>query len=154
MSTKNEPELVSNRRALHDYEVLDSFEAGIILVGTEIKSLRNHGGSLQDAYILVSDADTVLLKNASIAPYRFGNIHNHEEKRDRKLLLHKKEILKLKGLYQEKGLALIPLSIYLKKGLAKVRVGVCRGKKSFDKRAALKEREHRRAIDRAVRGED
>ena len=146
-------DLVSNRRALHDYEVLDTFEAGIVLVGTEIKSLRNHGGSLQDAYVLVSD-DLVILKNASIAPYRFGNIHNHEEKRDRKLLLHKKEIIKLKNASQEKGLTLIPLGIYLKKGFAKVKIGVCKGKRTFDKRAALKEREHKRDIERAVRGQD
>jgi SsrA-binding protein len=146
-------DLVSNRRALHDYEVLDTYEAGIVLVGTEIKSLRNHGGSLQDSYVLVSDG-LVILKNASIAPYRFGNIHNHEEKRERKLLLHKKEILKLKAATQEKGLTLIPLAIYLVKGLAKVKIGVCKGKRSYDKRAALKEKEHQRAIDRAVRGQD
>jgi SsrA-binding protein len=152
MASKTDSELVSNRRALHEYEILDSFEAGIALVGTEIKSLRNHGGSLQDAYVLVSDS-LVILKNASIAPYRFGNIHNHEERRDRKLLLHKREILKLKALSQEKGLTLIPLSIYLKKGFAKVKVACCRGKRTHDKRAALKEKEHRKAIDRAIRGE-
>jgi SsrA-binding protein len=151
--TSTNSDLVSNRRALHDYEVLDTFEAGIVLVGTEIKSLRNHGGSLQDAYVLVSDG-IVILKNASIAPYRFGNIHNHEEKRDRKLLLHKKEIVKLKNASQEKGLTLIPLGIYLKQGFAKVKIGVCKGKRTFDKRAALKEREHKRDIDRAVRGQD
>ncbi|MBY0528772.1 MAG: SsrA-binding protein SmpB [Rhabdochlamydiaceae bacterium] len=151
--TSTNHDLVSNRRALHDYEVLDTFEAGIVLLGTEIKSLRNHGGSLQDAYVLVSD-DIVILKNASIAPYRFGNIHNHEEKRDRKLLLHKKEIVKLKNASQEKGLTLIPLGIYLKKGFAKVKIGVCKGKRTFDKRAALKEKQHKRDIDRAVRGQD
>jgi SsrA-binding protein len=148
---KSDAELVSNRRALHDYEVLETFEAGLVLVGTEVKSLRSHGGSLQDSYILVSTTGKVILKNASIAPYRFGNLFNHEEKRDRSLLLHKKEIVKLKNLSQEKGLTLIPLSLYLKNGFVKVKIGCCKGKKSYDKRAALKEKEHKRAIDRAMR---
>jgi SsrA-binding protein len=150
MNKKSEAELVSNRRAYHDYEVLETFEAGIVLLGTEIKSLRNHGGSLQDAYIIVSDSG-VILKNASIAPYRFGNLFNHEEKRERKLLLHKREIEKLKALSQEKGLTLIPLAIYLKNGYAKVKIGSARGKKLYDKRAALKEREHKKSIDRALK---
>jgi SsrA-binding protein len=149
---KGDSELVSNRRALHDYEILETFEAGIVLLGTEIKSLRNHGGSLQDAYILVSEKEA-LLKNASIAPYRFGNLFNHPEKRERLLLLHKRELVKLKSLSQEKGLALIPLSLYLKKGFVKVKVAVARGKRSYDKRAALKAREHKRTIDRAMKGD-
>ena len=147
---KSEAELVSNRRAFHEYEILETFEAGIVLVGTEIKSLRNHGGSLQDAYVLICDTGA-LLKNASIAPYKFGNLFNHEEKRDRKLLLHKREIVKLKTLSQEKGLTLIPLGIYLKNGFAKVKIGVARGKKLHDKRSALKEREHKKAMDRALK---
>ncbi len=152
MSKKNaDTELVSNRRALYDYEVLDTYEAGIILTGTEIKSLRGHGGSLQDAYVLVSDSGDVLLKNASVAPYRFGITFGHAERRDRKLLLHKREIAKLKSLSEEKGLALIPLSMYLKNGFVKVKIAVARGKRSYDKRAALKEKEHKRAIDRAMR---
>lgn len=144
-------DLVSNRRALHDYEILETFEAGIMLLGTEIKSLRAHGGSLQDAYILVSTDGSAWLKNASIAPYRYGGVFNHEEKRDRKLLLHKREILKLKTQSQEKGLTLIPLALYLKKGIVKVKVAVARGKKTYDKRAALKDREHKRSIDRAMK---
>lgn len=150
MSKKNEAELVSNRKASYEYEILDTWEAGIILLGTEIKSLRDHGGSLQDSYVLISGG-TVTLKNASIAPYRFGNIFNHAERRDRKLLLHKREIEKLYTLSQERGLALIPLSIYLKNGVAKVKIACCRGKKLHDKRASLKEKEHKRAIDRAIR---
>jgi SsrA-binding protein len=130
--------------------VLDTFEAGIVLQGTEIKSLRTHGGSLQDAYILISDHEA-WLKGSSISPYRFGNIHNHEEKRERKLLLHKNEILKLKRLSQEKGLSLIPLSFYLKNGYVKVKIGSCLGKKMYDKRAALKAREHQKSIDRALK---
>jgi SsrA-binding protein len=150
MSKKNaDTELVSNRRALHDYEILDTYEAGIVLTGTEIKSLRGHGGSLQDAYVFVSG--DVILKNASIAPYRFGITFGHAERRDRKLLLHKREIAKLKSLSEEKGLALIPLSMYLKNGYVKVKVAVARGKRSYDKRAALKEKEHKKTIDRALR---
>lgn len=148
---KSDAELVSNRRATHDYEILDIYEAGILLKGTEIKSLRDHGGSLQDAYVLVSDRSDVILKNSSIAPYRFGGVFNHEERRDRFLLLHKREIAKLKTLSQEKGLTLIPLVMYLKNGIVKVKVGVARGKRSYDKRASLKEKEHKRAIDRALR---
>ena len=152
MSKKNsDTELVSNRRALHDYEILDTYEAGIILTGTEIKSLRGHGGSLQDAYVLVSDSNEVILKNSSIAPYRFGTTFGHAEKRERKLLLHKREIAKLKSLSEEKGLVLIPLSMYLKNGLVKVKVAVSRGKRSYDKRAALKERDHKKAIDQAMK---
>lgn len=148
---KSDSELVSNRRAGHEYEILDTYEAGIILKGTEIKSLRDHGGSLQEAYVLVSDKGEVILKNSSIAPYRFGSVFNHAERRDRQLLLHKREILKLKTSSQEKGLTLIPLAMYLKNGVVKVRIGVARGKRHYDKRASLKEKEHKRAIDRAMK---
>lgn len=148
MSKTPSSELVSNRRAFHDYEVLDTFEAGIVLLGTEIKSLRNHGGSLQDAYVDARHAELWLM-NASIAPYSFGNIHNHEEKRPRKLLMHKREIEKLRKSTQEKGLAVIPLSIFLnKKGIAKVKIAIAKGKREYDKRASLKEKEAKRSIDR------
>jgi SsrA-binding protein len=144
------PELVSNRKALHDFEIYETFEAGIMLVGTEIKSLRNHGGSLQDAYV-DARGEELWLMNANIAPYMFGNIHNHEEKRPRKLLMHKREILKVRRLVMEKNLIVIPLSIFLnKKGMAKVRIGVGKGKKEYDKRATLKEKEHKRSIERAL----
>lgn len=146
--SKPDNELVSNRRAYHDYEILDTYEAGIILLGTEIKSLRNHGGSLQDAYVDIKKGAPWLI-NSSIAPYSFGNIHNHEERRPRQLLMHKGEIEKLRKQVAEKGLALIPLAIYLnKKGIAKVRIAIAKGKKAYDKRAALKERESKRAIQR------
>jgi SsrA-binding protein len=142
------PELVSNRKAGHDYEILETFEAGIILLGTEIKSLRNHGGSLQDAYVDVRGPELILI-NCSIAPYTFGNLFNHEEKRPRKLLMHKREIEKLRNTVIQKGLSLIPLSIFLnKKGIAKVKIALAKGKKSYDKRAALKEREDRRSMER------
>lgn len=149
---RSDAEVCSNRRAFHDYEILETFEAGIVLLGTEVKSLRDHGGSLQDAYILVDSQGDVILKNASIAPYRLGGIaFNHEERRERKLLLHKREILKLKALSAEKGLTLIPLSLYFKKGFIKVKIASARGKKNYDKRASLKEREHQKAISRALR---
>lgn len=147
-------ELVSNRKAFHDYEILETIEAGISLLGTEVKSLRDHGGSLQDSYILISTNNDALLKNCSIAHYKFGNIHNHEERRDRKLLLHKREILLLKSKSQEKGLTLIPLSMYLSKGFVKVKIGVAKGKKDYDKRQALKTKEHKKSIDRAMKGRD
>lgn len=142
------PELVSNRRAYHDYEILDTYEAGIMLLGTEIKSLRNHGGTLQDAYVDVKGSELWLI-NSSIAPYSFGNIHNHEERRPRKLLMHKGEIAKLRKQVAEKGLTVIPLSMFLnKRGYAKVRIALAKGKKAHDKRAALKERDAKRAIQR------
>lgn len=144
------PELVSNRKASHDYEILDTFEAGIVLLGSEIKSLRNHGGALQDAYVDVR-GDPITLRNASIAPYSHGGVFNHEERRVRTLLLHKREIDKLRRLVHEKGLAVIPLSIYLnKKGIAKVRIAIAKGKKDYDKRASLKEKEDKRSVQRAL----
>lgn len=151
MAKKNPGDLVSNRRAFHDYEILETLEAGIALQGTEIKSLRDHGGALQDAYITIKAHEAWLI-GCSIAPYKFGNIHNHEEKRQRKLLLHKKEIEKLKKQSEQKGLTLIPLGLYLRKGFVKVKVGIARGKKAHDKRSAIKDRESKRDIERAMKG--
>ncbi len=128
-------------------------EAGIVLLGTEIKSLRNHGGNIQDAYVIFHHGDAYL-KNSSIAPYKFGNIFNHEEKRERKLLLHKRELLRLKSMTDEKGLTVVPLAFYLKKGFVKVKLGVARGKKAHDKRAAIKAREAKRSIDRSMKHGD
>lgn len=121
-------ELVRNRRAFHDYEIIETYEAGIALLGTEIKSLRAHGGNLAEAYVKVIQEELWLI-GASIAPYRFGNIHNHEERRDRKLLMHKREIARLKEIVQQKGLTLIPLALYLKNGRVKISIGYGRGKK-------------------------
>jgi len=151
MSQQDGNTLVSNRRAFHDYEILDVFEAGIVLKGTEVKSLREHAGSLQDAYVLVSGGH-VLLKEASIAPYRFGNIYNHPEKRARQLLLHKKEIEKLRSASAEKGLAIIPLALYLKSGYVKVKLALARGKKLYDKRETAKRKEDQRTMERAMKG--
>lgn len=149
MSEKN-PDLVSNRRATHDYEILETFEAGLVLQGTEIKSIRSNGATLQDAYIKVLKSELWLI-GCQIAPYRFGNIHNHEEKRDRKLLMHKREINRFKVATQEKGLTLIPLALYLKHGRIKIRVAIAKGKKTFDKRAAIKERDEKRHMQQVVK---
>lgn len=144
-----EKELASNRRAYHDYEVIQAFEAGIVLVGTEVKSLRDHGGNLQDGYVKVDESAAWLL-NVSIVPYRFGNIHNHEERRERKLLLHKREIAKLRGQVAEKGLTVVPLSLYLKKGKVKVKIALVKGKKLHDKRESIKKRDVERAMRREM----
>lgn len=143
-------ELVSNRKAGYQYEILETFEMGIVLIGTEIKSLRNNGGSLQEAYISV-DKDELWLISASIAPYRFGSVYNHEEKRKRKLLAHKKEISRIHAAIQEKGLTCIALSMYLKNGKAKVKIALARGKKLHDKRESIKEKEDNRTIQRMLK---
>lgn len=148
--SKPSNDLVSNRRGTYDYEILETFEAGIILQGTEIKSLRDHGGTLQEAYVRVIN-DELWLIGCNIAHYRFGNIHNHEEKRDRKLLMHKREIRKLKVGTNEKGLTLIPLSLYLKDGRAKAKIALAKGKKTFDKRATTKEKDAQRQMQKAVK---
>jgi len=143
-------DLVSNRKAFHHYEISDSYEAGVVLVGSEVKSLKAGQGSLQDAYVVISDGD-VFLKNASIAPYFQASIFNHAERRDRKLLLHKKEIEKLRRQTEEKGFALIPIAIYLKRGMIKVKIATGKGKKAHDKRSAIKEREDKRMIERELK---
>lgn len=140
-------ELVSNRKAGYNFEILETFEAGLILQGTEIKSLRDHGGNLLEAFIKV-EGNELLLYGFSIAPYKFGNIYNHEEKRIKKLLMHKREIAELKKASQEKGFTLIPLSVYLVKGRAKIKIAIAKGKKSHDKRDAIKERDEKRNIQR------
>lgn len=142
-----EKELASNRKAYHNYEVLQTFEAGIVLVGTEVKSLRDHGGNIQDGFVTIRGQEAFLL-NSSIIPYRFGNIHNHEERRERKLLLHKREIARLTMASDEKGLTIVPLSLYFKKGKVKVKIGLVKGKKLHDKRKAIKERDIDREIKR------
>lgn len=151
MSTRS-GDLVSNKRATFDYEILETFEAGISLVGTEIKSLRDNGGSLQEAYVRVIN-DEVWLIGCSIAPFKYGNIHNHPEKRDRKLLLHKREIAHLANGVQLKGLTLIPLAFYLKNGRVKAKIALAKGKKVHDKRAAVKERDDKRYIDKMMKGQ-
>ena len=147
MNKKNSSaELVSNRKAHYNYEILETYEAGIVLKGTEIKSLRDNGGSLQEGYIKIIRSELWLI-GSHIAVYKYGNVHNHEEKRDRKLLMHKREIEKLRVATQEKGLAIVPLSLYLSKGRVKIRIGLARGKKAADKRETIKERDEKRYMD-------
>lgn len=143
-------DLVTNKRATFNYEVLETFEAGIALQGTEIKSLRDHGGSLQEAYVKVLENELWLI-GCSISPYRFGNIHNHEEKRDRKLLMHKREIAKLKVATSEKGLTIIPLAFYLKNGRVKLKIAIAKGKKNIDKRETIKQRDDQRHIQKMMK---
>ncbi|MFA6916647.1 MAG: SsrA-binding protein SmpB [Parachlamydiales bacterium] len=143
-------DLMTNRKALHEFEILEQFEAGIVLQGTEIKSLKIGGGSLQEAYVRVIKGE-VWLVGFSIPPYKFGNVHNHEEKRDRKLLLHFREIDKLQRATQEKGLTVVPLALYMKKGLVKLRIATARGKKLVDKRDAIKSRDENRRMQKAMK---
>jgi SsrA-binding protein len=139
-----------NRRARHDYELLEKVEAGLVLTGTEVKSLRNGKASLEEAYAEVS-GDEVWLQGCDIPEYLQANRMNHVPKRPRKLLLHRREISKLATKVEAKGMTLVPLSIYFKKGIAKVELSVARGRKTFDKREALKTREAKRDMDRAMR---
>lgn len=150
MNGKKSGDLVSNRRATYNYEILETFEAGIALQGTEIKSLRDNGGSLQEAYVKVINNELWLV-GCNISHYRFGNIHNHEEQRDRKLLMHQREIGRLKVATQEKGQTIIPLAFYLKDGRVKVRIATAKGKKTHDKREAIKERDEKRHIDKMMK---
>jgi SsrA-binding protein len=150
MSDKKSGDLVSNRRATFNYEILETFETGISLLGTEIKSLRDNGGSLQEAYVKIINNELWLV-GCTIAPYRYGNVHNHEDRRERKLLMHKREIARLKEATQEKGLTIIPLAFYLKNGRVKVRIASAKGKKDFDKRSSIKERDANRSIQKALK---
>lgn len=142
-------EIVRNKSAYFHYEILESIEAGIELKGTEVKSLREKRASLDDNYIS-SVEGRLYLKNAHIAPYQYGNIHNHEQRRERLLLLHKNEIQKLKNTVKLKGYTLIALKMYFKRSWVKVLIGVCKGKKIHDKRQSIKEREHKQAMKNAL----
>ncbi|EHQ92192.1 SsrA-binding protein SmpB [Desulfosporosinus youngiae] len=139
-----------NRKAFHDYYIEDRVEAGIILTGTEIKSIRNGRVNLKDSYARLDNGE-VWVHQMHISPYEQGNRFNHDPLRPRKLLLHRSEINKLIGKIQQQGLTLIPIKIYLKKGMAKVELAVGQGKKNYDKRQALAEREGKRDIERALR---
>lgn len=137
---------ILNRKAKFDYFIEETIEAGIVLTGTEIKSIRLGKTNIKDSYALIRNNEIFLL-NANISEYTEGNRFNHDETRTRKLLLHKKEILKLKNKLELEGYTLIPLKIYFSKGRAKVLIGVCKGKKNFDKRETIKQRD----IDREMR---
>ena len=142
--------LASNRKAYHDYHIDETHEAGVVLTGTEIKSVRAGSVNLRDSYAQVRNGEMWLM-NVHIAPYEPASRQNVDPYRDRKMLMHRKEILRLFGKAQEKGLTLIPLRLYLKKNKAKVEIGLARGKKEYDKREAIAKRESTREIDRAVK---
>lgn len=139
-----------NKKAFHDYSIDETLEAGIQLLGTEVKSLRDGKGNLKDSYVLIKSAEAFLL-NCHISPYSHGNIMNHDPLRTRKLLLHRKEIERLRGKIQQKGYTLLPLKIYFKDSYAKVEVGLAKGKKVYEKRETIKEREAKRTIERAMK---
>ena len=142
--------ITSNRRALHDYEILETVEAGIVLVGPEVKSLREGRANLSDSYAMLRRGEAFLV-NAHVSPYDKAGRDNPEPRRERKLLMHRAELSRLGPKLAERGFTLVPLSLYFKAGRAKVELGLARGKKQYDKREALKKREQDREIERAKR---
>ncbi|KAB2952097.1 SsrA-binding protein SmpB [Heliorestis acidaminivorans] len=142
--------ICENRRARHDYHIEETYEAGMVLKGTEIKSLRSGKGNLKDSFARVVEGE-VILYNMHISPFEQGNRYNHEPTRNRKLLLHKSEIRKLQAAVQQKGLTLVPLRIYLKRGMAKLELAIGRGKKQYDKRQDIAKKDAQREMARAVR---
>ncbi|MBQ7389437.1 MAG: SsrA-binding protein SmpB [Paludibacteraceae bacterium] len=142
---------IKNRRASFDYELLDKFTAGIVLLGTEIKSVRESKVNLSDSYCLMDNSE-LWVKGMHIAEYKLGNFYNHSALRDRKLLLTRKELKKIERVEKESGLTIVPTALYInEKGLAKLNISIARGKKSYDKRQSLKEKEDKRQIDRAFK---
>lgn len=150
MSKKHARPLAQNRKASHDYFIEDTYEAGIVLRGTEIKSMRAGRVNMNDAHVRILNGEAQLI-NMHIAPYEQGNRFNHDPTRTRKLLLHRHEIDKLVGLTQRQGYTLVPLRLYIKNGFAKLLVGLGKGKKQHDKREDLKQKQMKRDIDRAMR---
>ncbi len=136
---------INNRKAKYDYEIFDTIEAGIVLTGTEIKSIRNGKANLKDSYATIKKGEAVLI-NMHISPYEQGNIFNHSETRTRKLLLHKKEILKLNDKIHMEGFTLVPIKLYFKNNIAKILLGIAKGKKTYDKRETIKKRDIERDI--------
>lgn len=153
MAKKNKAKdsaLAQNKKARHDYSILSTFEAGIVLTGTEIKSVRERRITLRDGFVQIRRGEAILM-NVQISGYLQGNQFNHDPFRNRKLLLHKKEILKLQEETKNKGITIVPLKVYLKDGFAKVLIGVAKGKHEYDKRESLKKRDQQREIDRALK---
>lgn len=143
--------VTTNRKAYHDYHIEEKYEAGMSLLGTEVKSLREGRANLKDSYAIIKDGEAFLL-NCHISPYSHGNIQNHDPVRTRKLLLNKKEINKLWGRTSQQGFTLVPLKIYFKHGKAKVEIGLAKGKRQYEKRASIKEKEAKREIERHMKG--
>ena len=139
--------VASNRKALHDYFILERYEAGIVLKGTEVKSLRQGSANLQDGYALLRKGELWLI-GMHISPFEKGNINNHDPIRERKLLMHKRELQRIMGKTSDKGLTLVPLRIYFKKNIIKVEIGLARGKKAYDKREAIAKRDVERQLRR------
>lgn len=142
--------MAQNKKALHDYFVLESYEAGIELFGTEVKSIRAGRLNLKDSWCSIVDGE-MFVNGMHISPYEQGNIFNRDPLRVRRLLMHKKEIMRLLGTTKQEGLTLIPLSVYFKKGKAKVQVGLCKGKKNYDKRESMAQRDAKRNIEREMK---
>ena len=142
--------IATNRKAFFNYEILDRAEAGVMLLGTEIKSIREGGFNFKDAFVEFRGGEMFLV-GCRIGPYSHGNLMNHADERQRKLLLHKREILKIGGKATEKGFTIVPLKAYFKKGRVKVEIGLARGKKAHDKRASIKKKELERETRQAVR---
>ncbi len=142
---------IKNRRATFDYEIVETFTAGIVLTGTEIKSIRTGHASLVDTFCYVSAIGEIWVKNMNIATYFYGSYNNHEARRDRKLLLNKKEIAKIAKAGKDAGFTIVPLRLFIsERGLAKLVIGIARGKKEYDKRQAIKEREDKRSLARLM----
>ncbi|KHF41202.1 SsrA-binding protein SmpB [Halalkalibacter okhensis] len=142
--------IAQNKRASHDYFIEETYEAGIVLKGTEIKSMRAGRMNLKDSFARISNGE-MYLHNAHISEYEQGNRYNHEPTRARKLLLHKKQINTLIGQTQQKGYSIVPLKVYIKNGFAKVLIGLAKGKKNYDKRETLKRQDAKREVDRALK---
>ena len=138
---------INNRKAKFDYTILEEIEAGMVLKGTEVKYIKDGKANIKDRYAIIKNGEVYLL-NMHISEYKEGNIFNHEETRTRKLLLHKKEILKLRDKVELQGLTLIPLKVYFKKNKAKVLLGLAKGKKTYDKRESIKERDIKRNLEK------
>lgn len=143
-------EICANRKAFHEYFVLERFEAGIELAGTEVKSVRGGNVNLKDSFCTVKNGE-LFLRGAHISPYEHGNIFNKDPVRPRRLLMHKREIIKLNARVMQDGVALIPLSLYFRDGRVKVELGLCKGKKLHDKRDSEADRQAKRDIDRAIK---
>ena len=150
MSVEQTKTISTNKKAFHDYFVIESFEAGIELCGTEVKALRKGGVNLKDSWCSIDDGE-MIIKQMHISPYEHGNRFNKPPARDRKLLMHKREIMRLFGTVKQEGLALVPLSLYCMGSLVKVQLGLCKGKKLHDKRQVAAQRDANRAIDRAIK---
>lgn len=142
--------IARNKKANHEYFILETYEAGIVLVGTEIKSIRHNKVSIQDAYCEIKKEE-MFIQNMHIAHYDKGNIFNHKEVRERKLLLHKKEIIKLFSKVKLEGLTIIPLEVYISKGICKIKIGLCKGKKLYDKREDIKQKSIKKDIEKNIK---